>query len=179
MSECSYCGKTILFGGRTIEKRRYCGAACASRHGLLELADQVPHDVLRKHAQAWRAGVCPKCRKNAGPVDVYAEHRVHSFVLITQWRSRRTVCCRRCGRLCQLRGALYSAALGWWGFPWGLLVTPVQIARNVAGMAARAPEQPTPSFERLVRLQLAQAHLRQRSKVRIASVAAGEGVTHC
>jgi hypothetical protein len=43
-----------------------------------------------------------------------------------------------------LGGVLFSAVLGWWGFPWGLILTPVQITRNVAGMCA-GPDSSKPS----------------------------------
>ncbi|WP_239946439.1 hypothetical protein [Dyella terrae] len=54
---------------------------------------------------------------------------------------------------------LYCATLGWWGFPWGLLVTPVQIARNVAGLCKSESEQPSPRFEQIVRRQIARRYL--------------------
>jgi hypothetical protein len=34
--------------------------------------------------------------------------------------------------------------LGWWGFPWGLILTPVQITRNIAGMC-KGPDSSKPS----------------------------------
>ena len=163
MSACNNCGKSILFGGRKIDRYRYCGTACANRHPLLRAAEQVPAHVVQQYAEQWRAGACPQCKKTAGPIDVYAQHRVHSFVLMTQWSTRRKVSCRRCGRGSQLAGTLYSAALGWWGFPWGLVITPIQIARNIAGICRAHPARPSADFERVVRLQLAQK-LRQNEQ---------------
>lgn len=163
MSSCNNCGKTILFGGRTVAGKRYCGAGCAARHPLLQMAGQVPGHVLQEYVQKWRVGACPRCRRQ-GPIDVYEHHRVHSFVLLTQWHTRRDVCCRRCGRRSQIGSALYSAALGWWGFPWGLLITPIQVARNLTGIFQAAPVSATPAFERVVRLQLAQNAIRNANQ---------------
>ena len=36
--------------------------------------------------------------------------------------------------------------LGWRGFPWGLILTPVQITRNIIGMCA-GPDPSRPSAE--------------------------------
>lgn len=50
----------------------------------------------------------------------------------------------------------YCGMLGWWGFPWGFLVTPVQILRNFAGMVAGpSASQPSAQLEKLVKLNLA------------------------
>jgi len=87
---------------------------------------------------------------------VHAWHRVHSLVLYTQWSTKRSVCCRRCGRRNQVVGTLYSVTLGWWGFPWGIFVTPIQIARNVSAICRRQPVRATAEFERVVRMQLAE-----------------------
>jgi len=38
----------------------------------------------------------------------------------------------------------FSLFFGWWGFPWGLVLTPVQITRNLIGMS-RGPDSPRPS----------------------------------
>lgn len=158
MADCNHCGKTILFGGRTIDGARYCSAACAGRHPLLARAEQVPEHVLQKHVHDWHHSACPRCNR-PGPIDVYRHHRVHSFVLLTQWHTRQSVSCRRCGRRSQIASALYSAALGWWGLPWGLVVTPVQVGRNLAAVFRGAPPAPSDAFRRLVRLQLAQQTL--------------------
>ena len=159
MSECSNCGKFILFGGRTLDGYRYCGAGCAQRHPLLRAAERVPAQVLQQYVEQWRQGACPKCKRSTAPIDVYPHHRVHSFILMTQWSTRRQVCCRRCGRRDQLLSTLYSASLGWWGFPWGLLLTPIQVGRNVAGLLRSTPVRASADFERVVRLQLAQRQL--------------------
>ncbi len=160
MSECSNCGKFILFGGRTLDGQRYCGSACAQRHPLLRSAERVPAQVLQQYVEQWRKDACPQCKRKGEPLDVYAHHRVHSFILMTQWSTQRQVSCRRCGRRSQLLSTLYSATLGWWGMPWGLLVTPIQVGRNVVGLFRPTPQRASPAFERLVRLQLAQHQLK-------------------
>lgn len=156
MSDCNSCGKFILFGGRKLDGYQYCGSACANSHSLLRAAERVPQDAIQQLVEQWRNGPCPRCKRQAGAVDVYVWHRVHSLVLYTQWSTIRSVCCRRCGRRDQVVGVLYCTALGWWGFPWGILVTPVQIVRNLAAICRRPPARASTEFERVVRRQLAQ-----------------------
>lgn len=158
MSACNNCGKFILFGGRTIDGQRYCGPGCANSHALFQAAARIPADVLQQHVEHWRNSACPSCKQQGRPIDVYSGHRVHSFLVMTQWSTKRKVSCRRCGRREQLVSALYSATLGWWGLPWGLLVTPVQIVRNVAAAVKGEPARPSAEFERIVRMQIADRH---------------------
>ena len=50
----------------------------------------------------------------------------------------------------------FSLLFGWWGFPWGLCLTPVQIFRNGMGLV-RGPDdgQPSQQLGKLVRLGIA------------------------
>jgi hypothetical protein len=50
-----------------------------------------------------------------------------------------------------LGGVLFSLFCGWWGFPWGLILTPVQITRNIAGMyKGPDPSKPSDTLRKLV-----------------------------
>jgi len=63
-------------------------------------------------------------------------------------RSRPLICCRSCGVKSKLGSTAYSALLGWWGFRWGILITPLQIVRNFGGMfTAPDPSQPSAKLE--------------------------------
>jgi len=82
-------------------------------------------------------------------------YRVWSALIITHWESRTQVSCRSCGRKAQLGDALFSLVLGWWGFPWGLIFTPVQIARNIgAALSHSSDAGPSPKLENAVRVML-------------------------
>jgi len=172
MSSCSQCGKSTLFDDRKLDGHHYCSAACAKYHPLVQASDCVPPDVLQRHVAQWRKVACPRCKRQDGTLDVYEHHRVHSMILMTLWSTRRSLCCRRCGRRDQFMSVLYSATLGWWGFPWGLLMTPVQIIRNIAGLCRRASEQPSAAFERVVRRQLAHRQLELEAQQSLPSFSA-------
>ncbi|MBI5758672.1 MAG: hypothetical protein HZA46_09155 [Planctomycetales bacterium] len=155
MARCDYCGTTILFGGVFDGRWRFCNENCRTQGVLLAVADRVPEDVLQEHLREVHEAACPKCG-GSGPVDVHTSHRVWSAAVMTSWNSLPEVCCRSCGTKAKLFSTLFCGALGWWGFPWGLLVTPVQITRNVVGLfTAPDPEHPSPQLEKIVRLDLA------------------------
>ena len=114
-----------------------------------------PEELIQKQVLAVHQGDCPKCGR-PGPVDVHVSHRVWSAIHVTSWKSRPQVSCRACGIKAQLGDALFSLLLGWWGVPFGLLWTPVQIARNVLGMVnGPDPNVPSPLLEQVVRQGIA------------------------
>jgi hypothetical protein len=155
MARCAYCGSLVLFGGVRDGGLRFCNQKCHQNgYGLL-VAEKLPQDVVSKHAGEIHRGLCPKCHGN-GPVDVYTSYRVYSLLVLTSWSSRPHVCCRSCGIKSQIGDAFFSLLFGWWGFPWGLIMTPTQIIRNFIGMA-KAPDPLTPSdkLNRMTRLLLA------------------------
>lgn len=156
MARCAHCDTRILFGGKQIGERRYCGAKCATNSVLAVAADSFSAKDVEQYVTMVHRGNCPKC-DGQGPVDVHTSHRVWSAVLMTQWSSHPSVCCRRCGTKRKLGDAAFSLVLGWWGVPWGLVMTPVQVLRNVVGaFQSPNPEYPSSLLEKHMRLHLAQ-----------------------
>jgi hypothetical protein len=155
MAKCDYCGTTILFGGVREGNLRFCNADCHTNGYLCVVAEKVPEDIVAEHLSALHQGNCPKCG-GPGPVDLHTAHFVWSAFIMTSWRSRPEVCCRWCGKKAKLGGLLSSATLGWWGIPWGIVLTPVQVIRNVAGLLSSPdPTQPSAELANIVRIQLA------------------------
>lgn len=163
MVACDYCGTTILFGGVRDDKRRYCNENCHQQGFLLALADQFSGDVVAKYAKQVQEGDCPKCG-GPGPIDVHTSYSIWSVVVLTSWRSRPVLCCQACGTKSKLGGLLSSTLLGWWSLP-GLLLTPVQILRNIGGLISSSdPLVPSPQLEKMVRVSLAAQHLEQSAR---------------
>lgn len=162
MATCAYCNTTILFGGKRQDGMRFCNAKCAEGGRLLSIGSQLPSADVLHFVRQVHQGNCPRC-SGEGPVDVYKSYRVWSALFLTSWSIRPTVCCRSCGTKKTLLDTLYSTALGWWGVPWGVVMTPVQIVRNIKALIQRPnPKVPTAELERMVRLHMAssiaQAH---------------------
>jgi hypothetical protein len=159
MSTCAFCGNIILFGGKRSGNLRFCSEKCF-RKGSNAIAadrlyDELPEELIQKQIQAVHQGDCPRCGR-PGPVDFHESHRVWSAIHLTSWKTRTHLTCRSCGVKAQLGDTLYSMLLGWWGVPFGLVLTPVQIIRNIAGMV-RGPDPSRPSLklDTHVRLDLA------------------------
>ena len=156
MTRCDYCGSTILFGATRDGQRAYCNASCAEKGILAAQSREIPDDAVRAEVARVHGGPCPKCR-GAGPVDVETSYRVWSAIYVTNWSSRPQVSCRRCGVRARLGDTVYSLLLGWWGFPWGFLITPIQIVRNIAGLFRGVSAAPSPQLAGMVRLRMAAA----------------------
>jgi hypothetical protein len=89
-------------------------------------------------------------------VDVHTSYRVWSALVLTQWQSRPLVSCKSCGTKQKLGDTAFSLVLRWWGFPCGILMTPVQLGKNIfALMKTPDPGSPSPALEKILRLHLA------------------------
>ncbi len=164
MTKCGYCGSTIFMGGVRDGAQRFCNKKCHQSGLILRAAQQVPPGEVDRQVEEVFRGNCPKCR-GLGPVDVHKVHRVWSALVLTSWKSWQQVSCRSCGTKAQLGGALFSAVFGWWGFPWGLVLTPVQITRNILGMCKGPdPSRPSEALKRFVQVNLG-LQLTQRSRL--------------
>jgi hypothetical protein len=155
MATCDYCKSTILLGGSRVGDLRFCNDKCRAKGSTIILSRQIPQHVVDQQVSAIHHGLCPSC-KGIGPVDVHMSYRVWSAILLTRWQSIPTVSCRACGKKKQIFGALFSALFGWWGFPWGLVMTPLQIVRNIGGLIRGPdPRHPSDKLQNLVRLHMA------------------------
>lgn len=154
MPKCGYCGSTIIIGGVRAGEQRFCNNRCHQNAYVLSVSQRVPPDLIaRKVEETWR-GNCPKCGSN-GPVDLHKYYQVWSALVLTRWTTNAQVSCRSCATKRQLVGIALSAVAGWWGFPWGLILTPVQITRNVVALC-KGPDTSRPSdgLQKLVQVNL-------------------------
>jgi hypothetical protein len=155
MSSCSYCNSIILWGGRQIGAFKFCNDKCAIKGTRALAAQQIPDDVVIPFVRRLHSGPCPKCG-GPGPVDVFTAYSIWSAVVVTRWVSEPQVSCKPCGVKHQAVSLGKSLVLGWWGFPWGLIITPIQIVRNVIGLSKSPdPFQPSAALQQIARLQLA------------------------
>lgn len=155
MASCSYCGSTILFGGKADGELRFCNQKCLEKGIVLRFAQRLPEQMIAESVAAVHRGSCPKCG-GVGPVDVHVSHRVWSALFLTSWSSRPEVCCTKCGVKGKIGEVFFCGFLGWWGFPWGLIMTPVQIVRNVVGIFTPPdPAHPSAALQSVVRADIA------------------------
>ncbi len=153
MANCAYCNSFILFGGSKDGPRTYCNTKCHQGAYYLSIAQQIPENTINEAIMHLNFTGCPAC-KGSGPVDVHTSHLVWSALILTSWSSTPKVSCRKCGVKGQLGKAAASLVVGWWGFPWGLIMTPVQVCRNISGILA-PPVHPSPQLKKMIGLSMA------------------------
>lgn len=157
MASCRHCKSTVLLGGYRDGDRRYCNETCYSKDLSQREVPEVPDDLVEATAREVREGLCPRCQ-GRGPVEVHTSYRVLSAVVVTAWRNSTHVCCRSCGRTKQLHDLALTTFLGWWGFPVGLLMTPVYIVRGLVAVASGNVEEdaePSAALRDTIRQRLA------------------------
>jgi len=161
MANCAYCDTFILMGGKTDQTGRYCNNRCQQAGNLLAVSQQIPRAELDRQLQEIYRGNCPKCG-GLGPVDVHKSHLVWSALIVTSSSSKTALSCKSCASKRQLGAILFCGVFGWWGFPWGIGMTPLQIARNIGELAGGPqPGRPSPLLEKVVRMQAADRFVRE------------------
>jgi hypothetical protein len=164
MPTCSYCNETYWFGGIKDGNRHFCNAQCHGNGQLLDIAERLPADLVVNYVNSMHNSNCPKC-DGPGPIEVHTSYRVWSAAILTSWSNRPQICCKKCATRAQMGGVAFSAVLGWWGFPWGLIMTPVQIVRNIGGMLRRVDgREPSPQLVKFLKLNLAAHAVAQQRK---------------
>ncbi len=144
MTRCDHCGRMILYGGISPgPNHNFCDVLCHQNAYLLSVAYGLPESEVREAVARRHSGPCPCCG-GPGPVDVHLSQYVWSAVILTTTEKNPITSCRRCGRRRQVEDLLRSLLFGWWGFPWGLVLTPVQLLRNAAAILT-SPDPLTPS----------------------------------
>jgi len=143
----------MLFGGRTDQTGRYCNQRCKQAGNLLALSRHVPDAQIGRMVTEIHQGKCPKCN-GAGPVDVHKAYRIWSAILLTSWSTSPALSCKSCAIKRQLGSIAFSGVFGWWGFPWGIGGTPLQIGRNIIDMVSGPqPDKPSAMLHKIARLQ--------------------------
>jgi hypothetical protein len=127
---CPTCDKTVLFGGVKDGNKKYCSKECIEKAEINKVAEKIPDDDVDKMTNKIRNDRCPVCRRKK-IIDVHKSYSVFSLFFFTNYETRQHMMCKSCAIKRQLLALLSSSLFGWWGFPFGLIMTPVQIIRNI------------------------------------------------
>jgi hypothetical protein len=154
--QCDYCDSSARFSSVLDGGQRFCSTDCLVYARLMEISEDIsPADILAE-AQAIKRGACPVCQQSKSRIEVRTSYRVWSALVFTQWSRRALICCHSCGRIANAEAAAFSTLLGWWGLPWGLIMTPVQVVSNIAEMfRSRSEPEPSPELLQAARIELA------------------------
>ena len=149
MPTCDYCGTWILFGGSRDGDLRFCNDACQEAGLEARVAERLPAEILEAEVAKAHASQCPQCG-GPGPIDVRTSYRVFSALAFTRWSSRVNIACLSCGRKAKIADTFFCLFLGWWGFPWGLVMTPLQLGRNLWGLTKGDSGGPSETFRKFI-----------------------------
>jgi len=158
MPSCTNCNRLLVpMEGIQLGEELFCGARCMSSGSVILRANSLPSDVIQGMVQQAHSGPCPVCRLQRGAVDVHYAHKIASFFIFSTWSSAPQISCTHCAIKRQSLALVYCILVGWWGFPWGILGTPVQVVRNIISMvkSGKKPIQPSAQLERFVRIAAA------------------------
>jgi len=135
----------LLFVKKRAGGLEFCNDKCVARGQVAIRAQQIPESQALEHAIRLQRAPCPACGGRR-PVDVFTTHSVWSALIVTVW--------------------IAAVLVGWWGFPWGLIITPIQILRNVVGMFQSAQSgSPSSRLQHIARMDLASGALASPSRV--------------
>ncbi|RTL29950.1 MAG: hypothetical protein EKK47_12060 [Burkholderiales bacterium] len=163
-TECDFCGSSARFSAVLDEGQRFCSKSCLRSARLLEASEDIPKEAIFQHACRIKEGPCPSCQRTLTRIEVRPYYRVWSVGLFTQWTKRTHICCLSCGRKTNLESLIFSVVLGWWGIPWGLIITPGQIIANITEMLrSRGDSEPSAELIQAARLDLAARRYKERA----------------
>ena len=155
MKKCAQCGMTILFGGVNGPDEKYCNDDCLGQAMQNQALAFVPDEVIYDAISEVHQGHCPMCEERRGPVDVRTSYRVWSFLIVSTHSSALQISCRSCGNKSKVKDILFCGILGWWSIS-GLLMTPVQIGRNIWGIISTPNRNPSPMLAEVIRGSIAE-----------------------
>ncbi|MDB6128942.1 MAG: Zn-finger domain associated with topoisomerase type [Verrucomicrobiales bacterium] len=154
MSNCSYCGSKIILGGVRSFDLRFCNQKCAQSGALLNVSIHIPDEVVQSKVINIHKGSCPICT-GPGPVDVHTSYAIWSAIVVSCWKNTPRISCVSCARKARIEDAIRCFFFGWWGFPNGIIRTPIQLGRNIVGLIkAKTTNPPSAHLEKFVRLSL-------------------------
>lgn len=161
---CANCGSTILFGGKKSGNRKYCNEKCFEADEIGRMSDAIPDSEVDRFSAEIRQADCPQCGKNSG-LEVFKSYFIYSVILFTSWKQKPELSCRSCARKRQLKDFFASSFLGWWGIPFGILITPIILVANVVAMIINPlHKQPSKKLKEYARLLIAQDILSRQEK---------------
>ena len=82
-------------------------------------------------SQKLRSLPCPMCGNKTSKLNGTVMHTVKSFILFSSFRKEPIIACPDCLDKKNQESITSTALLGWWGFPWGILKTPIYIYNNI------------------------------------------------
>ena len=93
---------------------------------------------------------CPQCGRTDRPINGGEVADAKSFILFTTYDSHIAIACPDCLAAKAKRAALVTAALGWWGFPFGPIQSVKALRRDFRTIRQRDRNEPSDALRTFV-----------------------------
>ncbi|MDR0705012.1 MAG: hypothetical protein LBF88_08490 [Planctomycetaceae bacterium] len=158
MSNCTNCGEFILFGGIKDGLNHFCSEKCRQRFSLAAIEqlaqEHLPDNFVEQQVNEFHQSDCPCCG-GRGPIDIHNSYRCVSLIVLTRSQTIPQLSCRSCAGSAKLKNLLLTGFFGWWGLPWGLVLTPLYIGKNLYGLIFPTPsDRPSEQLRQHVKTTL-------------------------
>jgi hypothetical protein len=164
-SECDFCGSSARFSALLDGGQRFCSKNCLRNARLMEVSEDISEETIFQHACRIKESPCPLCQQLSSKTEVRRYYRVWSIGILTSWVKRTHICCLSCARKTNFGSLIFCTLFGWWGIPWGLIITPAQIFANISEMfKSRSESPPSEELIQAARLDLAAKLYKQRTQ---------------
>ncbi|WP_442510063.1 DUF4190 domain-containing protein [Novipirellula sp. SH528] len=160
MPFCGACNSFIIGGGKSEDGKRYCNDKCLEHGRTINYVGDIPDEIVAQRAWQMRDATCPRCG-GPGPVDYVGSRQVISVIILTRTSDTTVFGCKRCGNRTTIQSTAISMLTGWWGFPWGLIMTPIVVVSNIVSLLQPSPLGPSATLLEAAKLDMA-AQLRHR-----------------
>jgi len=152
---CDFCGQQLGWGAVRTNDYEFCSQKCAEQGRIFDVLKTVPKAQLDDYVMRTHMSECSTCKKNKG-IDAHPSYEVWSALVITRWTSSYKIQCVECAKSRQRNSLVFSLIAGWWGVPWGIFITPLQVIRNIGALRS-APKvgEPSAKFYKLATTHLA------------------------
>lgn len=155
-NKCDFCGNSIYFSAIKDEGQKFCSKQCLHNARMLELAIDIPDNLILDNAEAIRNGHCPVCNHQNSINEVRKYYWVWSAVYFTRWGSRNRISCKKCAVKKNFSSIMSSFLLGWWGVPWGIIITPSQIISNLVAILQKNKQEVSEELIQTAKILLAE-----------------------
>lgn len=148
---------------------QWCSDECrAADESAFEALTESEKIIIEKTNEVFNRD-CPECG-GKGPVDFHEYYKIWSLLVVTRYSDHEIFCCSRCAAKTKIGAILFCGVFGWWGIPYGIIGTPVQLVKNLLSLLSSNPNEPSPEIRDMVRQDFLQAQASQKIKPVVTSL---------
>lgn len=139
-------------------------------YGVMVQNSKLSMQDILKYAYILRTIPCPYCRNPNKKINATVTHTVQSFLIVTTSKKAIKIGCPDCLEKQNNDAILSSAILGWWGFPWGIIKTPIYIWRNFQEKKQNYLDTPNNTFLSFILSRIGEIETYKNDKLKLNEI---------